>query len=340
MAMQSNTNERQPRGAAASISMENVSKSFGEKRGIRNVTLDVQRGTMMSLVGPSVCGKSTVIRLLTGVYSPDSGTVRVLGEQPGGRNFQTRTRTRIGYLPQQYVLSKHMTVANTMRFVSSLYGLRGSERKQRLGEALKLVNLDQHTDARVGNLSGGMQRRLALACTLAHAPEVIFADEPTAGLDPDLRERFWEHFCTLRDQGQTLFITTQYLDEILYCVRVAVICDGTLLYIDTPDGLRRRAIGGDALVLTVHPPDVFKTYALIKTSVDDVRLSSRREGVVFVTVANAGTDLPRLLGMLKDNAIDILEAKEYRPSYDEVFSILMKRDCRRSDPLEDAAIRL
>lgn len=311
------------RNAAAAIHMSDVSKSFGSV-GVHNVTLDVPAGTILGLVGPSGCGKTTTVRLLTGVYRPDSGTLQVLGEVPG--HLHSRTRTHIGYMPQQYVLSKHMTVWDTLGFVASLYGMSWYRRGRKLREVLEFVELDDARRTLVGNLSGGMQRRLALACALAHKPGLIFADEPTAGIDPILRHRFWERFQELRNNGSTLFVTTQYIGEIALCDRVAVMRDGKLLYVDTPDGLRRKALGGDSLSLRVEPPQTRKAAALIDAQpyVREVRLSRRIPGLLSVTVDEASAALPQIIQLLTDNAgITLQNAEEDKPSFDDIFVQLM-----------------
>jgi ABC-2 type transport system ATP-binding protein len=305
--------------------MQQVSKSFGSV-GVRELTLDVPPGTILGLVGPSGCGKTTTVRLLTGVYRPDEGNIRVLGELPG--HFRARTRARIGYMPQHYVLSKFMTVWDTLSFVASLYGMSWLGRSKRLREVLEFVELADVQRKQVGDLSGGMQRRLALACTLAHQPSMIFADEPTTGIDPVLRRKFWEHFHALRNQGCTLFVTTQYIGEVALCDRVAVMRDGRLLYMDTPDGLRRQALGGDALSLRVDPQQVRRAAALVDQQpyVREVRLSRRRPGTLYVTVDDAGRALPQLSQLLGDQLdVDLQNAEEYQPSFDDIFVRLMEQ---------------
>lgn len=307
------------------INMRGVSKAFGPV-GVSDITLEVPEGTIMGLVGPSGCGKSTTVRLLTGVYRPDSGEMSVMGESPG--KFRARTRARIGYMPQQYVLSRHMTVWDTVGFIASLYGMSWFGRSKRLKEVLQFVELEEAQRTMVGNLSGGMQRRLALACTLAHKPNVIFADEPTAGIDPILRHKFWEHFQGLRQEGRTLLVTTQYIGEVELCDRVAVMRDGKLLYVDTPDGLRRQALGGEALSLRVEPAQLRQAAQITDQQpyVREVRMSHRVPGTLYVTVDDAGSALPQLMQELNDrNNIMLHNAEQYKPSFDDIFVRLMEQ---------------
>jgi ABC-2 type transport system ATP-binding protein len=320
-----------------SVSMEQVSKSFGQV-GVHDLDLEVTSGTIMGLVGPSGCGKSTTVRLLTGVYKPDGGRIRVLGEVPG--HFRTRTRTQIGYMPQQYVLSQHMTVWDTLSFVASLYGMSWIGRSKRLKEVLEFVELEKAQRTRVGNLSGGMQRRLALACTLAHRPTLIFADEPTAGIDPVLRHKFWEHFRALRDEGRTLFVTTQYIGEVAMCDKVAVMRKGRLLYVDTPESLRRAAFGGDVLALQVEPRHVHQAMALVEREplVRGVRQSRSRPGYFYAMVESGAAALPRVVAALNDQPdITLRKVQEETPSFDEVFVQLMRQQSDE-DPDEELEV--
>ena len=172
-----------PPGRPDPISMQDVTKMFGPV-GVQHMSLSVPEGSIMGLVGPSGCGKTTTVRLLLGVYRQDSGVMAVLGEESA--QLTRRTRAKIGYMPQHYVLSPRMTVWETMEFVASLYGMAWFRRWKRIREALEFVELDDSRHKIVANLSGGMQRRLALASMLAPDPTLIFADEPTAGIDPVL----------------------------------------------------------------------------------------------------------------------------------------------------------
>ncbi len=309
----------------APIGMRDVTKMFGPV-GVQGINLDVYEGSIMGLVGPSGCGKTTTVRLLTGVYRPDRGWMRVLGEDPA--QLSTRTRARIGYMPQHYVLSPRMTVWETMEFVASLYGMTWFRRRKRLRQALDFVELSEASGKPVAQLSGGMQRRLALAAMLAPDPALIFADEPTAGIDPVLRQKFWDHFRSLRSTGRTLLVTTQYVGEIAYCDYVAVMRAGRLLIIDTPEGLRRRALGGEPFSMRVDPKRQGEAQSLVAhdPEVHQVRASRRLPGVFYVTVDDAAAAMPRLMRLLDEQAgITVEHVEEYRPSFDEIFVELMER---------------
>ncbi|MDQ5852935.1 MAG: ABC transporter ATP-binding protein, partial [Chloroflexota bacterium] len=239
---------REPAGDAGNyvIEMRNVSKRWDDKVGVLDMTLQVPPGQIFGLVGPSGCGKTTTVRMLTGVYAPTEGELRVLGATP--QTFNKRARERIGYMPQLFVLYPTLTVWENLNFVASLYGLIWFKRRKRLEELLEFVELTSARDTLAEKISGGMKRRLELACSLVHQPQLLFADEPTAGVDPVLRGKFWDGFERLKAEGRSLLVTTQYVSEVEYCDLVGVMRAGKLLMVETPEGLRRRAFGGREVI--------------------------------------------------------------------------------------------
>ena len=316
------------------VEMRNVTKQWGDKIGVRDMSLDVPPGKIFGLVGPSGCGKTTTIRLLTGVYTPSGGDLRVLGATP--RNFNKRARERIGYMPQLFVLYPTLTVWENLNFVASLYGLNWFTRRKHLRQLLDFVELTPARDALTENISGGMKRRLELACSLVHRPQLLFADEPTAGVDPVLRGKFWDGFRQLKADGRTLMITTQYVSEVEYCDLVGVMRNGRLLMVETPEGLRRRAFGGrEVIALHVDAEDERTTRGLLRRMpfVDDInRPRSQPAGTLHVYVDNAGARIPEMVQLLgTDHAIGVRNAEEFKPPFDDVFIILMEQ-AARDDP--------
>lgn len=309
------------------IEMQHVSKTFGNKYAVRDLTLTVPTGQIFGLVGPSGCGKTTTVRMMTGVYTPTEGEMRVLGATP--RNFNKRARERIGYMPQLFVLYPTLTVWENLNFVASLYGLNWFRRRKRLEYLLDFVELRPARNTLAGDVSGGMKRRLELACSLVHNPELLFADEPTAGVDPVLRSKFWDHFRELKAEGHTLIVTTQYVSEVAYCDLVAVMRNGKLLMVDTPDNLRRIALGGEIIRLTVDAEDELNTRRIL----DQLRFVHQYEraqgaprGTLDIYVDNAGEQLPEVIrSMTQDPTIDMRNAEEYKPPFDDVFVTLMEQ---------------
>ncbi|MDQ1495463.1 MAG: type transport system ATP-binding protein [Actinomycetota bacterium] len=208
-----------------------------------HVDFVVPRSTIVGVIGPSGGGKTTLIRILTGVLSPTAGRVEVLGSNPAtASGYQRR---RIGYMPQESVLFPKLSVWSNLQFVASLYAMP-VRRRRRLRGLLELVDLWEHRHKRLGHCSGGMQRRVALAAALVNEPELLFLDEPTAGVDPLLRERFWDRFRAVRDSGRTIVVSTQYVGEAALCDLVAVMARGRLIAFATPEDLRRQALGVNA----------------------------------------------------------------------------------------------
>jgi ABC-2 type transport system ATP-binding protein len=314
-----------PDATALAVEAVGLAKSYDGQPAVVDVDLEVREGEILGFVGPSGSGKTTTVRMLTGIERPDAGTVRVLGDDPTA--FSARERARIGYMPQLSVLFPSLSLRENLSFVASIYGLPLRRRKA-LRDALELVELRGDQRTRLRDASGGMQRRLALAAALVHDPPLLFLDEPTAGIDPVLRRRFWDHFGTLRDAGRTLFVTTQYVTEASYCDRVAVLTEGRVLLVDTPDGLRRRAYGGELLdVETANPlPGEVLDRLLALPGVREARAIDRSRRTNRLVVDDAGAVLPALRERLDDARVEVVGLQPHLPSFDDVFVALVAGD--------------
>jgi ABC-2 type transport system ATP-binding protein len=306
----------------AIISARDLSKQFGDQYAVRNATFDVPRGSIFGFIGPSGSGKTTTIRLLTGLLRPTSGEVTVLGRPPA--TFTQATRERIGYLPQLFVLYPQLSVWENLQFTASIYGVK-LRRAARLNELLDFVELSAHRHKQAQKISGGMQRRLSLAATLVHDPELIFLDEPTAGVDPVLRRKFWDYFNQLKTEGRTLFVTTQYVSEAAYCDLVAVMRDGALMLVDTPEMLRKRAYGGDVVDLrTENQLDDHRLQLLWNEPYVHGRIRRLDDTLVRIIVDEASTAVPAILGWAQERGVQIASIEEYLPPFDDVFVELMR----------------
>lgn len=314
-----------PRANAAAIEMRSVNRIFNPNAGVFDLNIAIPSGSIFGMIGPSGCGKTTTLRLMLGLYKPDNGTIRVLGRAPA--KFGTTVREKIGYMPQQFVLYPNLTVRENLNFVASLYGMGYFSRRGRIKQLLEFVELSTSTKQLGSQLSGGMKRRLELACALVHNPALLFADEPTAGIDPVLRGKFWDYFRNLRDQGHTLFVTTQYVGEAAYCDMVGVMRAGRLLMVDTPQGLRRRALGGEVVQMDVDPNQVPEAIQVVQGHplVSRIERPANNPRLIRFYVEDAATTLPVIVNLFDDHPNIKLHIEPYTPSFDDVFITLMQQ---------------
>jgi len=307
------------------IQTRELEKRFQDEVAVKDVTFNVPRGRIFGFIGPSGSGKTTTIRMLTGFYKPTNGEVFVLNQVP--TKFKPAMRERIGYMPQLFVLYPNLSVWENLNFIASLYGMPLFGRKKRMREALDIVELSGDTRKLASQISGGMQRRLSLAATLMHDPELIFLDEPTAGVDPVLRRKFWDYFNHLRDEGHTIFVTTQYVSEAAYCDLVGVILDGQLMTVDTPKGLRYNAFGGDVVDLhTAEPLDFNLKYRLQRLPFVRGEVERTGERGVRMVVDEASTDIPKIIEWTNERNIAVESVEEYLPGFDDVFVELIGKE--------------
>jgi ABC-2 type transport system ATP-binding protein len=304
------------------ISAKHLTKKFGDETAVQDVSFDVPRASIFGFIGPSGSGKTTTVRLLTGVYTPTGGQVMVLDRNPA--KFSQADRALLGYMPQLFVLYPNLTVWENLNFAASLYGM-SLFRGKRLTEALKFVELYEHRSKLARNISGGMLRRLSLASTLVHNPQLIFLDEPTAGIDPVLRHKFWDHFRELKNQGRTIFITTQYVSEADHCDLVGVQNNGRLLLVDTPQGIRHHAYGGDMVDFRTSQPFDFNAEGALR-SLSFVKAKTVRTGSnsMRIVVDRASTATPELMGWAQQQNIQVQAVEEYVPSFEDVFVELVR----------------
>jgi len=208
-------------------------KVFGERVALEGLNLVVHRGEIFGLLGANGSGKTTTIRMLCGLLAPTSGEARVVGHDVV--RDPEKVRRRIGYMSQRFGLYEDLTVQENLRFYSGVYGLRGSEARVRIAELMEELDLGPRSRQLAGTLSGGWKQRLALACATAHKPDLLFLDEPTAGVDPASRQRFWNQIGAFAARGTAILLTTHYMDEAARCERLAFLLAGRLIADGTPD---------------------------------------------------------------------------------------------------------
>jgi ABC-2 type transport system ATP-binding protein len=302
------------------IAARDVTREFSGRRVVDGISFDVPSGAILGIVGPSGSGKTTTVRMLTGTLGRTAGEIRVLGEDP--MRFSRRVRGQIAYMPQLLSLYEDLSAQENVGFVAALYGIGPFARGERIRRALEIVDLYDVRHRLARDLSGGMQRRLELACALVHSPTVLFVDEPTAGIDPLLRQVIWDELRRLRDDGCTLLVTTQYVAEAEYCDRVALIVDGALVALDTPDALRRSVFGGEVLEVQadsrLHPEMLADVPGVLA-------VQQPAPNRLTVTTRDAGTTSPQIMEVLRRAGIAVTGLEEYQPSFDDVFTGLVER---------------
>lgn len=307
---------------SSTVVAESVSKAFGDTAVVDDVSLEVVRGEVFGLIGPSGSGKTTLIRMMVGQAVPTSGSLRVLNCAPV--DFSPAHRGAIGYVPQSFVLYPTLSVEQNARFVAGLYGMGWLHRRRRIRETLQLLELWDARHRQASQISGGMKRRLSLACALLHSPRILFVDEPTAGLDPILRSTIWDHLRGLASHGTTVFVTTQHLEESERCDRIAMLHAGSIVALGSPEELRRQALGGHAL--DIRAPNFDWKDADALRALPSVRgLSSTAMGVVRVVVDDIPTATPLVSACLNERGVQVDEIEVNDPSFDEVFVALVDR---------------
>jgi len=219
------------------IRIENFKQQFGKFVVLENINLDVKKGEILGLLGPSGSGKTTLIKAIVGMSEPSLGSVYVLETKMPS----LAVVSKIGYMAQSDALYEDLTALDNILFFASLYGMKGKFAKQRAIEVLELVLLQDEGKKLIKNFSGGMKRRLSLAIALVHKPEILILDEPTVGIDPVLRLQFWNEFERLRKEGVTIIITTHVMDEAEHCDRLALIRNGGIIAIGTPNELKEKS---------------------------------------------------------------------------------------------------
>jgi ABC-2 type transport system ATP-binding protein len=306
------------------IMAEHVTRRFGSLTAVRDLTLGVPKGRILGMIGPSGSGKTTTVRMLTGTLPRDEGEIEVLGEDP--QRFSRKVRERIAYMPQLFSLYPDLTARENVGFVSALFGIGPFRRGTLVRRALEVVELWGARNKLARDLSGGMQRRLELACALVHSPSVLFVDEPTAGIDPILRRAIWTELRRLRDEGRTLLVTTQYVAEAEFCDVVAVLAEGELVAVDQPEALRRSIFGGEVLEIETDravDPDLLAAVP----QVTEVRQAAARKLVVITE--DAGLAAPRAMEAMSRHGVGVVAIEEYQPTFEEVFAGLVERHAAR-----------
>ena len=292
-----------------------LERSFGAVRAVRGVDLTVRSGELFGLVGPDGAGKSTTIACLAGLLEPSAGTLRVLGEDPLARG--SRAREQLGLMPQQYSLYGDLTIAENLRFFAKLFGLSRAEFQERTARLLSITRLSRFTDRRADALSGGMYKKLALACALLHRPRVLLLDEPTNGVDPVSRRELWALIYELLDDGMAVLVSTPYMDEAGRCHRVALLHEGRIIAEGAPGELASRL---EEEVYEVLGGDRESLHALLSTHSAVIAASPAGARLRLVVRRGAGGALGEELRPLGASLRAVL------PDFEDLFLARIARD--------------
>ncbi|NMC88607.1 MAG: ATP-binding cassette domain-containing protein [Methanomicrobiales archaeon] len=306
------------------IEVRDLEHTFNGIKAVRGITFSVRKGEIFSFLGPNGAGKSTTINILTTLLPPQTGMVQVAGYDVARE--PDKVRKSIGIVFQDEVLDRDLTVWETMEFHGRLYSIPRGERRQRIADMLRVVELESKRDERTKNLSGGMKRRLEIARGLMTRPEVLFLDEPTSGLDPQTRIRMWDYIRQVNAAGTTIFLTTHYMEEAdMLSDRISIIDHGRIVTTGTPDELK-SSLGEDVVYL--ETVDDTKAREVLQ-GVGDIRSITDSLRGLSITISTDGSHcLPRIVERVRDAGIEISSVNLKKPTMDDVFVHYTGRELR------------
>ncbi|RLC88539.1 MAG: ABC transporter ATP-binding protein [Chloroflexi bacterium] len=301
------------------IETHNLTKRFKHVTAVDGLNLSIRRGEIFGLLGPDGAGKTTTIRMLCAIMDPSEGSARVAG-------FDTvrepeEIKKRIGYMPQQFSLYGDLTVLENLTFFADVFQVERQEREERIARLLDFARLTEFQKRRAAHLSGGMQKKLALACTLIHRPEIIFLDEPTTGVDPVSRREFWDILTELHVQGVTLFVSTPYMDEAERCSRVALMFEGSVIVCDVPERIK-GLVEGELLELR---PERLREASRVIGELPGVLEVQTYGDLLHVFVDDAARRAPAIQEALAGAGIAVQGLRQTRPRMEDAFISLIRK---------------
>ncbi len=311
------------------IFAQDLKKEFRTRRSkvmaVDGISLEVKHGETFGLIGPDGAGKSTSVRVILGLLSRTGGKSSILGFDSAKDIYAIRERT--GYIAQQFTLPQDMTVIENMRFFADMHGLNSTEQKQRIPQLLEFAGLETFPDRLAGKLSGGMKKKLALACSLVHEPEVVMLDEPTLGVDPVSRREFWNLLSNLRaEKGLTIFVCTPYMDEAERCNQVGLMYQGKLIAQDTPAAIKHLVHGE---ILEFAPVPFVKAHDLM-SGLEGILEVQTYGAMLHLFVDDPALRQPQVESVLLKNEIAWSGMRVIEPRMEEAFISLIRRAEERS----------
>ena len=312
------------------VVIRSMGRRFGDFQAVKNISLEVPRGEIFGFLGPNGAGKSTTIRMLCGIIAPSEGEGSVAGFDV--RAEAEKIKTRIGYMSQKFSLYEDLTVEENIDFYSGIYQIPVAGQQARKTWVLNMAGLTEHRRTPTGKLSGGWKQRLSLGCAILHEPPVIFLDEPTSGVDPVSRRKFWNLIYELSGQGVTIFVTTHYMDEAEYCDRIAMIYRGEMIAIGSPEKLKRETMQEDILEVYCDSPSDAMTLLEELEEVKEVALFGKGLHVVVDKAKEGENALRRALtaSFMQIESLEIVT-----PSMEDVFVSLIESHDKLRENLEE-----
>ncbi len=306
------------------IEVRDLTKQFDGFTAVDHIDFEVQRGEIFGFLGPNGSGKTTTIRMMLGLLEPTEGSVDVLGINVNRRGDEIRPR--VGYMSQHFSLYNDLTVMQNLRFYGSAYGLSNDRLTSRINAAIEMAGLRGYEGTPTKDLSGGWRQRLALSAAILHEPEVIFLDEPTAGVDPISRRAFWDLLYTLVAEGVTVFITTHYMDEAEHCHRLAFLQRGEIIAYGSPEEIKAETMSGQ--VLEIAPSDTVQAVKVLQAAkeegtlpLQDVELYG---SLVHVVAEEMEQHQEAIAEKLNQAGITIEQSEIIAPSLEDVFIAAMR----------------
>jgi len=301
----------------AAIEVRNLTKRFGGVPAVSGVTLDCAKGEVFGFVGPDGAGKTTIMRLLAAVMTPDEGSIAIEGLDVVAN--PELARANISYMPQRFGLYEDLTVDENIEFFAELFGINRRDRDERAARLLAASGMTPFRNRRAGQLSGGMKQKLGLTCSLIHTPRVLLLDEPTAGVDPVSRRDFWRILYGLRAEGVSIVVATSYLDEAERCTRLGLLRSGRMLYCDTPAALKALMPGE---ILAIATSEARRARDVVAER-DGVRSAILMGDSVNVVVDDATRRGPELTDALRKAGVSFDEVERIAPSIEDLFVSLL-----------------
>ena len=314
------------------VTLKDLSKRFGDFIAVDRVSLDVKRGESFGFLGPNGAGKSTTIRMLCGILEPSGGSGTVAGFDIIKESEEIKKN--IGYMSQRFSLYEDLTVEENIDFYSGIYRIPTGKKKERKKWVIGMAGLEEHRKSRTADLAGGWKQRLALGCAILHEPPIIFLDEPTSGVDPISRRKFWDLIYHLAGRGVTVFVTTHYMDEAEYCDRLGLIYRGELIALGTPEELKSRFMEEDVIEVLGDRPQEAMGYIEEMAGIKHAALFGKG---LHVVAENAGRAAPVMAEMLAERNFAVSRIEKIVPSMEDVFVSLIEARDRQEAPQREFA---